>query len=52
METEEVVSSVEGVLLFGLERIRACRRTDDLKGAQLLMERTQGLKALQEIWRD
>lgn len=51
-ETQGISSSVEEVLSFGLDRIRACRGTNDLEGASQMLEQTKGLKGLQQLWKD
>lgn len=51
-ETTGLCHSVEQVLRFGLDRATACRRTGDLEGVKSLLQHTEGLKALQQGWRD
>lgn len=51
VETDDIVGSINDVLEFGARRSAALRDTVDLEGAKELLERTRGLKGLQEVWR-
>lgn len=49
---KSICSSLEDILAFAVDRVAVARRGGDLGGLKELVEHTNGLKSLQEVWRD